>query len=67
VDRHRLDIRRLINRLGLRVESMTQTGRHMKVLVSRKGETKQIIFPISPSDQRWMNNQESLIKKLFNL
>lgn len=67
MDRHRLTIRRMLDRLGLRVESITQTGRHMKVIASRNGVQRQIIFPISPSDGRWQRNQESNIRKLFKL
>lgn len=67
MDRHRLDINRLVKGLGLRLESTDQKGGHIKAVV-RKGDTSaNVIFPVSPSDNRWKKNMESYLKKTFAL
>lgn len=67
MDRHQLEIRRLIKGLGLRLESSNQSGGHIKAEVSKDDVTKNVIFPVSPSDARWKRNMESYLRKTFNL
>lgn len=67
MDRHHLEIRRLIRGLGLRLESTNQSGGHIKAAVRKDDIIKNVIFPVSPSDARWKRNMESYLKKTFNL
>ncbi len=67
MDRHHLEIRRLIRGLGLRLESTNQSGGHIKASVRKDDIIKNVIFPVSPSDARWKRNMESYLKKTFNL
>ena len=67
MDRHQLEIRRLLKGLGLRLESTNQSGGHIKAVVSQGDIIKNVIFPVSPSDNRWKRNMESYLKKTFNL
>lgn len=67
MDRHRLDIKRLIKGLGLRLESTDQKGGHIKAVVSKGDTSINVIFPVSPSDARWKRNMESYLKKTFDL
>lgn len=66
MDRHQLEIRRLVRGLGLTLESSSQHGGHIKAVI-RKGDTvKKVVFPVSPSDGRWKRNMESYLRKAFN-
>lgn len=67
MDRHQLEIRRLVKGLGLRLESSNQSGGHIKATLSRGAVTKKVIFPVSPSDTRWKMNMESYLRKTFQL
>jgi len=67
VDRQKLAVYRLLKRLGLRVESTRQAGGHLKLTVTDGTKSRLVVFPVSPSDYRWERNQESLLKKLFDL
>lgn len=67
MDRHQLEIRRLLKGLGLRLESTNQSGGHIKAVVSQGDIIKNVIFPVSPSDARWKRNMESYLKKTFSL
>lgn len=67
MDRHQLEIRRLIKGLGLMLESTNQSGGHLKAVVRKDDIIKNVIFPVSPSDNRWKRNMESYLKKTFDL
>lgn len=67
MDRHQLEIRKLIKGLGLRLESSNQSGGHIKAAVRKGDIIKKVIFPVSPSDARWKRNMESYLKKTFDL
>lgn len=67
MDRRQLEVRRLIKGLGLKLESTNQSGGHLKAVVRKGDVTKNIIFPVSPSDQRWKKNMESFLRKTFEL
>ena len=67
MDRHQLEIRRLLKGLGLRLESTNQSGGHIKAVVSQGDIIKNVIFPVSPSDARWKRNMESYLKKTFSI
>lgn len=67
MDRHQLEIRRLLRGLGLRLESQRQAGGHIKAVVSHGDVTRNIIFSVTPSDRRWRKNAESHLKKTFGL
>lgn len=67
MDRQKLTINRLLKRLGLRAESVRQAGGHLKFTVTDGVNSRLVVFPVSPSDYRWEKNQESLLRKLFDL
>lgn len=67
MDRHQLEIRRLLKELGLTLESHRQAGGHIKAVI-RKGDTvKKVVFPVTPSDGRWKRNMESYLRRTFQL
>lgn len=65
MDRHNLEIRKLLKAHGLHIASQKQTGGHIKAVVTNGSKDSTIVFPVSPSDGRWKKNMESLIKKKF--
>jgi hypothetical protein len=67
VDRRRLEINRLIKGLGLRLGSTNQSGGHIKAVITKGDISKNVIFPVSPSDSRWKKNMESYLRKTFDL
>jgi len=67
VDRHQLDIRRMVKGLGLTLDALIKTRKHMKGTISKDGKSVTVIFPVSPSDHRWRRNMESYLRKTFEL
>lgn len=67
MDRHQLEIKRLIKGLDLRLESTDQLGGHIKCVIRKGDVVQKVIFPVSPSDQRWKKNMESFLRKKFSL
>lgn len=67
MDRHQLEIHRLLKRLGLTPGATRQKGGHIKMDVSNGVQFHKIVFPVSPSDERWRKNMESFLRKKFNL
>lgn len=66
MDRHQLDIRRLLKSFGLRIEGQRQAGGHIKIVVTDGTRRETVIFPVSPSDARWKKNMESHLRKTFS-
>jgi len=57
----------LIKGLGLRLESTDQSGGHIKCVIRKDDVIHKVIFPVSPSDQRWKKNMMSYLRKTFQL
>lgn len=68
MDRRQLEIKKLVERLGLQIKSLKRPrGGHYKVVITDGKEDKQVIFPSSASDYRWTLNKKSQLKNLFHL
>jgi hypothetical protein len=62
-----IDIRKLCERLNLRVESLHRSGGgHYKVSISNGTTRKMVVFPCSSSDRRWLLNKTAELNRIFN-
>lgn len=68
MDRRELEIKQIVERLGLRVVSLKRPrSGHYKVVITNGKEDKLVIFPCSASDYRWTLNKKSQLKNLFHV
>lgn len=65
MDKHKLEIKRAVSELGLKLVSLRQGRSHLRAEITDGTRVLSYTLPLTPSDSRWRKNFVSDVRKTF--